>query len=238
LVNGGRVVGRVVENNDKKVIVQVRWGTVEVRKEDIKLVIITGVDELEEELKKEEQKKEETKKEESPKEENPKEETPKKEETKPEQQVKPESKQEETEPKQEEEQPLTEEERKRLDNLIMQIGHPDAGIRRMGRLGLINFGRRAVPRLISALSDGNYWRRMNACDILREIGDSRALVPLLSRLKDENLYVRIAANNALVKLTGKRSLSYNPENPTDDGVTEWLSIVDELTKPKPEEGGK
>ncbi|MCX7703335.1 MAG: HEAT repeat domain-containing protein [Planctomycetota bacterium] len=236
LVNGGKVTGRIIENSEKRVVVEVRWGTVEVRKEDVKLVIVTGVDEMEEELKEEEAKR--AKQEKTVVQQNPPTE-PKEEPTG--EQKKEEPKEEKAEKeevkKKENEKPLTEEEKKQLETFITQIGHPEANIRRMGRLSLMNFGKRVVPRLIQALSDNNFWRRMNACDLLREMGDKRALKPLVSRLKDENLYVRIAADNALKKLTGK-DVSFNPQNPSEESVNEWKKIVDEMTKEEEEEGDK
>lgn len=58
--------------------------------------------------------------------------------------------------------------------------------------------REAVPRILPYLSDPKERRRIVAVNALRDIGDDRAVLPLMSRLADPVFTVRRAAARALV----------------------------------------
>jgi len=237
LKNGGRVVGEVVKESDELVVVKVKGGTVEIPKDEVKMVIRAPLREEEKEEKETEKEEEKGKEKEEVEEKKPEEkEEPEKDEGK----GKDEEKEQEEDDKREadeKEEPLSEEEVEELRTIIMQAGHPKVSIRRMGRARLFDFlkrfGKRAVPYLLKAVSSGNFWQRMNICDVLGHSGDSRALIPLLERLKDENKFVRLAAHNALKRLTSK-SVDFNYESPTPESVKKWKKIVEESLKEEEE----
>ena len=59
--------------------------------------------------------------------------------------------------------------------------------------------------LIEALNDKYGDFRLEAARALGNIGDSRAIEPLIEALKDEDNYVREAARAALEKIKAKKS---------------------------------
>jgi len=80
---------------------------------------------------------------------------------------------------------------------------------------LLKFGKDAVPPLTETLSKPNYTpsrnetslsveRRSEAARLLGEIGDPRAIQPLLRRLEDEQKGVRLSAALALLEIGGDR----------------------------------
>lgn len=226
LKGGGKIVGEVIEENKKRVVVKVKGGTVEVSKDEVEMVIQAPLPKEETEGREREGEEE-------------KEESTEVGEGENERREEEEHEKEKEEGESEEEEPLSGEELRELDTIMMQIGHPKVSIRKMGRSRLVNFakrfGRRVVPHLIKALSGGNFWRRMNICDVLGQIGDSRALKPLLRRLNDDNRYVRLAAHNALRRLTG-RTVNYDYRAPTPEAVEKWREAVEEFLRREEEEG--
>jgi HEAT repeat protein len=71
---------------------------------------------------------------------------------------------------------------------------------------LVRIGKPAVKPLIVVLNDPDSWRRGEAADVLGEIGDPRAITPLLSVLGTDRIdSVRAAAARALGHIPGRRT---------------------------------
>src|SRR5438105_9505624 len=62
-----------------------------------------------------------------------------------------------------------------------------------GRTISINFGDTAVPPLLAAMSGRDDNMRAGACAALGEVGDKRAVEPLISQLSHPNSEVRASA---------------------------------------------
>ncbi len=78
-------------------------------------------------------------------------------------------------------------------------------VRDAARKALVMIGKPAVPALAAALKHHHIAVRKAAAEVLKEIGDERAVGPLLSALKDKDWEVREAARAALeaVRRKGK-----------------------------------
>jgi HEAT repeat protein len=88
---------------------------------------------------------------------------------------------------------------------VLNYGNPEP--RETAREALIRVGCAAVESLIEVLQDLDEYRdkkRWNAAKALGEIGDLRAVQPLVATLKDEDGSVRDEAKKALIKI-GKPS---------------------------------
>jgi HEAT repeat protein len=102
--------------------------------------------------------------------------------------------------------------------LIMKIWEPDETVRTAAADALVKIGAPAVEQLIKALNvaepemtelgvfDPDYILRATAARTLGRIGDKRAVEPLVARLTEPRVGVRIAAINALAKLGDARAV--------------------------------
>lgn len=95
----------------------------------------------------------------------------------------------------------------KIERLIDLIGNEQFSIRVAATKKLSLLGEKAVPALMECLQKGLWYTRESAAQTLGNIGDSRAIGPLISGLKDENVGVRRAAACALVSMIGKERLS-------------------------------
>ena len=66
-------------------------------------------------------------------------------------------------------------------------------------IALVNIGEPAVEMLINALKDKKCPIRSNAAEALGEIGDTRAVKPLIKALTDEDSEIQKIATKALKK---------------------------------------
>jgi len=86
------------------------------------------------------------------------------------------------------------------ETLIRQLGGPRKSVRRQAERELVKLGKPAVPALIKTLEkprDPDLWRqRWRAADALGQIGDKRAISPLVGVLFD-HLPVRLRAAEVL-----------------------------------------
>jgi HEAT repeat protein len=87
-----------------------------------------------------------------------------------------------------------------LKLLIDQLSSNARPARQDARRKLVNLGVKAEAHLIQALSISNSDIRWEAVVVLGEIGDPRTAEALVKALEDENISVRWAAANALIKL--------------------------------------
>ncbi len=210
-VNGNSVEGKVTKVTDEVIVVQVKGGELVIPRERVKKII-----EKPYKIEEEPPPKEETKEQKQPP--SPfKKKKPQKEEKKPEGS------------KERKEKPLTQDELRYLRRLVDLIGNRRVALRRRARLALSQFGPRATPVLINALSDGNFWRRMNAASLLGEFGRPEAAKPLLPLLADPVLAVRVAAHSALTRIT-KTYVTYNPNYPNPTAISLWHKAVQNFLK--------
>jgi hypothetical protein len=101
---------------------------------------------------------------------------------------------------------------------------------------LVEVGLPALPALTEALSDGNWYRRMNAARAIAEIApkDTRlalyqeAIPRLVTLLSDSMPFVRTAANHALEAISGQR-MGFD-ENQTDELQPADLAVIDRWRK--------
>jgi len=106
-----------------------------------------------------------------------------------------------------------------LEELIKRLKDSNPEIRQEAAEKLIEIGDEAVPYLIEALQEKSGWRidfetssrasltlkeissfRRTVAWVLGEIGDYRAINPLIETLRDENISVRNSAAKALVEI--------------------------------------
>ena len=86
----------------------------------------------------------------------------------------------------------------------MALLHDDFySIRREAAAALVAIGPPAMGPVISALGDPDSDVRKRAADVLAGIGDARAVEPLRSIERDEDWYVRKAAEEAVEKIRGR-----------------------------------
>ena len=91
---------------------------------------------------------------------------------------------------------------KDLDKLIEELKSDDREVHKVAYEALGEIGESAVEPLIKALGDGN----TSAVRALGEIGDARAVEPLIGVLRDENWWVRSCAAEALGKIGDTRAV--------------------------------
>ncbi|MCH7761066.1 HEAT repeat domain-containing protein [candidate division TA06 bacterium] len=87
---------------------------------------------------------------------------------------------------------------------------PDRGSSRLAAHILGKIGEEAgvaVPLLIGLIQHQNWRMRMSACEALGEVGDPRAVEPLMTALKDTVFLVRKGAVFGLGKMEDRRSIS-------------------------------
>jgi HEAT repeat protein len=87
-----------------------------------------------------------------------------------------------------------------LRTWIDQLSSEDGSERQEARRILVNIGEKAEAPLIQTLSRGNRNARWGAAVALGEIGDPRTAEALVKALEDEDISVRWAAADALIKL--------------------------------------
>ncbi len=80
--------------------------------------------------------------------------------------------------------------------LIFTLANKD--LHELSSMTLINIGKPAVVSLINALKDNNFEIRQSAAKALGEIGDAKAVEPLIASVVDKDL--RLTAVEALVKI--------------------------------------
>ncbi len=91
-----------------------------------------------------------------------------------------------------------------VDNQIGELGHRLWQNRRSAAYRLEKFGdARAVPALIEAATDSNYFVRLAVVRALGKLGDEAAVEPLINALADPDRMVRITALWALGELGHK-----------------------------------
>ena len=209
--NGNSVEGKVTKVTDEVIVVQVKGGELVIPRERVKKIV-----EKPYKIEEEPPSKEEPQKQQEP--------SPPLEKKEPEEGKKKEKPEDGENGKEQKEKPLTQEELHYLRRLVDLIGNRRVALRRRARLALSQFGPRATPVLINALSDGNFWRRMNAASLLGEFGRPEAAKPLLPLLADPVLAVRVAAHSALTRIT-KTYVTYNPNHPTQSAISLWHKAV-------------
>jgi len=221
--NGNSVEGKVSKVTDEVVVLQVRGGELVIPRERVGRIIEKPYEIREEPPPRQEPKKQKESPSSSDKKEQQKE--------LPKEQKKPQSSEEKKE------KPLTPDELRYLEHLVDLLGNRRVALRRMARLGLSRFGPRATPVLINALSDGNFWRRMNAASLLGEFGRPEAAKPLLPLLADPVLAVRVAAHSALTRIT-KTYVTYDPNHPTQSTISLWHKAVQNFLNSLKEKNGQ
>jgi HEAT repeat protein len=94
----------------------------------------------------------------------------------------------------------------KIERLIGLIGNEQFSIRMAASKKLSLLGKKAVPALLEALHEGLWYTRECAIQALGNIGDPRAIEPLINALGDENIGVRRSAAHALSNLIEKDEL--------------------------------
>ena len=90
--------------------------------------------------------------------------------------------------------------------LINTLNDENNGVRSNSIIALVKIGEPTVELLINVLTDKEGQIRGQAAETLGEIGDLRAVIPLISTLKDENPWVRMTAVNALGNIGDARAV--------------------------------
>ncbi len=102
-----------------------------------------------------------------------------------------------------------------IEKYCVMLHSLDDGERAAARVELAKTGRPAVPSVIAALrEDPVYLGREGAAFVLGQIGDARAVKPLIAALGDDYIAVREQASLALAKIGGRKTV---------DAVLEALS---------------
>lgn|GEM_PF-1646460 len=94
----------------------------------------------------------------------------------------------------------------KIERLIGLIANEQFSIRMAAAKKLSQLGMKAVPALLEALHEGLWYTRECAIQALGNIGDPRAIEPLMTALGDENIGVRRSAAHALSNLIEKDEL--------------------------------
>ena len=94
-----------------------------------------------------------------------------------------------------------------VKSLIKALGHNDIAIKSEASKALVQIGTPAVESLIAVVAgSGESYSRARAVEALGEIGDKRAVEPLIKALKDKEWMVGMMAAGALGKLKDKRAV--------------------------------
>jgi HEAT repeat protein len=96
---------------------------------------------------------------------------------------------------------------KSIQPLLKATADSHWSVRESAENGLINFGNKAVPELIGALSSKSWWTRFRVARLLGEIGDPRAIEPLetIMKKKGERKKVKEVVQESLHKLKIKQA---------------------------------
>ncbi len=89
---------------------------------------------------------------------------------------------------------------KAVDSLVLSLGDKYWKVRDTAAKALIKMGRKGVEPLINAMLTGNKESYVKIVETLAEIGDRRAVKPLVYVLKDKRSFVRENAAKALEKM--------------------------------------
>ncbi len=96
---------------------------------------------------------------------------------------------------------------KETQSNIAQLKNSSDAVVLKAQRELVRIGKPAVPFLIKALKKkSNAQMRKNICQILERIRDERARETLIKRLKDRDVFVRLAAASALIALRDKSGI--------------------------------
>lgn len=92
-----------------------------------------------------------------------------------------------------------------IQPLLKSTADTHWSVRQSSEIALLNFGARAVPELIHALSSQKWTTQLRSARLLGEIKDERAIKPLEKCLARKNLHpeVKTVIKDALQKLYGK-----------------------------------
>jgi HEAT repeat protein len=120
-----------------------------------------------------------------------------------------------------------------LDRIIELIGNEQFSIRMAAIKDLTDVGEKAVPALLQALSQGLWYTRECAAQILGNIGDPRAVEPLIACLQDENVGVRRSAAIALSKMVDHNALGTVAQSLAHVDVAARRDIVEAVRKISP-----
>ena len=89
---------------------------------------------------------------------------------------------------------------KSIDDLILDLKDSDDFVKEEAIGTLELKGEEAVEPLIAALDDRNKDIKLGAIEVLKAIGDSRAIPALVKTLEDRNKLVRREASTALTTM--------------------------------------
>jgi HEAT repeat protein len=93
-----------------------------------------------------------------------------------------------------------------IDSLIERLDDPVQDIQWTAREVLEAFGKKALPHLIHALTNGSMQVRELSASLLGDIGDNRAVEPLIAAVETEHWGVRFAIVEALGKIGDTRAV--------------------------------
>jgi hypothetical protein len=189
LTNGGKLHGKIIKEDEKEVTIQLpNKGTITVNRDQIKSMEKNEIEGPKipppsqsplvprEPVKKPEDKKEDKE---------------------------PEEKKPETKPDEKEGQ-LDPELKKRIEQLVAQLGHRKPSWRSNAKAELAKIGKAATPMLLKALDTGaTTWARSGAAEVLGNIREEKAIDYLIRILGDPDRFVRDESSKALRKITGK-----------------------------------
>lgn len=125
-----------------------------------------------------------------------------------------------------------------LDRIIELIGNEQFSIRMAAIKELTDIGEKAVPALLQALSQGLWYTRECAAQILGNIGDPRAVEPLIACLRDDNVGVRRSAAIALSKMVDRNALGTVAQSLAHVDVAARRDIVEAVRRVSPLTGRK
>lgn len=108
-----------------------------------------------------------------------------------------------------------------ISELITGLGDADGLKRQRARILLVHIGRESIPALLEALNSPNVHVRWEAVEALGEIHAPEAAADLTDRLMDEDIGVRWAAMESLIRM-GRNSLQPLLEKFTKNFDSPWL----------------
>jgi len=125
-----------------------------------------------------------------------------------------------------------------IDRIIELIGNEQFSIRMAAIKELNDIGEKAVPALLQALCQGLWYTRECAAQVLGNIGDPRAVEPLIACLKDDNVGVRRSAAAALSKMVEGDVMETVMQSIARADVATRRDIVDAIRRISPLTGRK
>lgn len=117
--------------------------------------------------------------------------------------------------------------------LIGLLDHPDQLVRYNAKKALENFGRQAVYPLVSTFRSQIEQKVLGAVQVLGNIRDERAVVPMDELLAHPSDVVRRAAAEALGEIGGNRSITHLIEHLSDPDPVVQHAAAESLEKLKP-----